>query len=158
MIDIVDWDGGLAVAGASDKSGNQHPYVALSGDGRAWTQTMLSAEEEGYASAMAVAGETLVSAGVDADRLTLWTLAGDAWQPETIEPEGAAINAMAWTPDLGLVGVGSSAGQPRALAARGELGAADKPSCRSGLVGAGEVRRPESGPIGGDGRGAVRRP
>ena len=44
-VDIVDWDGGLAVAGASDKSGNQHPYVALSGDGRAWTQTMLSAEE-----------------------------------------------------------------------------------------------------------------
>jgi hypothetical protein len=110
VIDIVDWDGGLAVAGASDKSGDQHPYVALSGDGRAWTQMMLSPEEEGYASALAVAGETLVSAGVDADRLTLWTLAGDAWQPEAIEPEGATINDMAWTPDLGLVGVGSKDG------------------------------------------------
>jgi hypothetical protein len=107
VIDIVDWDGGLAVAGASDKSGDQHPYVALSGDGRAWTQAILSPEEEGYASALAVAGETLVSAGVDADRLTLWTLAGDAWQPEAIEPEGATINGMAWTPDLGLIGVGS---------------------------------------------------
>ena len=110
VIDIVDWDGGLAIAGASDKSGNQHPFVALSGDGRAWTQTLLSAEAEGYESAIAVAGETLVSAGVDADRLTLWTLSGDAWQPETIEPEGATITAMAWNPDLGLVGVGSNAG------------------------------------------------
>ena len=108
VIDIVDWDGGLAVAGASDKSGDQHPFVALSGDGRAWTQTMLSAEE-GYESAIAVAGETLVSAGVDADRLTLWTLAGDMWQPETIEPEGATISEMAWNPDLGLIGVGSRA-------------------------------------------------
>jgi hypothetical protein len=110
VIDIVDWDGGLAIAGASDKSGDQHPFVALSADGQAWTQTMLSAEAEGYNSALAVAGETLVSAGVDADRLTLWTLAGDTWQPETIEPEGATINAMAWNPDDGLVGVGSNAG------------------------------------------------
>jgi hypothetical protein len=71
-------------------------------------QAVLSAEE-GYASALAVAGETLVAAGVDADRLTVWTL-GDQWQPQTIEPEGATINAMAWTPDLGLVGVGSKGG------------------------------------------------
>ncbi|HET9346925.1 MAG TPA: hypothetical protein VFO05_14630 [Candidatus Limnocylindrales bacterium] len=110
VIEIVDWAGGLAAAGASDKSGNQHPFVALSGDGAAWTQTMLSPDEEGYASSIALAGETLVAAGVDADRLTLWTLAGDAWQPQTIEPEGATISAMAWTPDLGLVGVGSKGG------------------------------------------------
>ena len=109
VADIVDWDGGLAAAGASDKSGNQHPFVALSNDGRAWTQTMLS-PEEGYPSALAVAGETLVAAGVDADRLTVWTLAGDAWQPATIEPEGASITALDWTPDLGLVGVGGKAG------------------------------------------------
>jgi hypothetical protein len=110
VTDIVDWDGGLASVGASDKSGDQHPFVALSADGAAWTETILSPEEEGYASAIAVAGETLVSAGVDADRLTLWTLAGDAWQPQTIEPEGATINSMAWTPDSGLVGVGSNGG------------------------------------------------
>jgi hypothetical protein len=107
VIDIVDWDGGLAVVGASDKSGDQHPFVALSADGEAWTQTILNTEQEGYASAIAVAGEALVAAGVDADRLTLWTLVGDAWQPETIEPEGATINAMAWNPDLALIGVGS---------------------------------------------------
>ena len=110
VIDIVDWEGGLAVAGASDKSGDQHPFVALSGDGRAWTQTLLSADAEGYNSALGVAGETLVTAGVDADLLTLWTLAGDAWQPQTIEPEGAAINELAWNPDLGLIGVGSKDG------------------------------------------------
>jgi hypothetical protein len=107
VIDIVDWDGGLAIVGASDKSGDQHPFVALSGDGEAWTQTILNPADEGYASAIAVAGETLVAAGVDADRLTLWTLAGDTWQPETIEAEGATINAMAWNPDLALIGVGS---------------------------------------------------
>ena len=110
VVDIVDWDGGLAAVGASDKSGDQHPFVALSADGAAWTQTILSPDEEGYGSAMAVAGETLVSAGVDADRLTLWTLAADVWQPQTIEPEGATINSMAWTPDEGLVGVGSKGG------------------------------------------------
>jgi hypothetical protein len=109
VTDIVDWAGGLAVPGASDKSGDQHPFVALSGDGARWTQTRLSTEE-GYASAMAVAGETLVTAGVDADRLTVWMLAGDAWQPATIEPTGAAINAMTWTPDQGLIGVGSRDG------------------------------------------------
>jgi hypothetical protein len=109
VADLVDWDGGLAAAGASDKSGDQHPFVALSGDGQAWTETMLSAEE-GYLSTLAVAGETLVSAGVDADRLTLWTLTGDAWQPATIEPEGASITGMDWTPDVGLVGVGSKGG------------------------------------------------
>ena len=110
VIDIVDWDGGLAVAGATDKSGNQFPFVAFSGDGQSWTQTTLNAEAEGYASALGVAGETLVLAGVDADRLTLWTLGDDAWQPATIEPEGATINSMTWTPDLGLVGVGSNGG------------------------------------------------
>jgi hypothetical protein len=109
VIDIRDWDGGLAIAGASDKSGDQHPFVAMSADGKTWTQTMLSADE-GYLSALAVAGETLVAAGVDADRLTLWTLAGETWQPATIEPEGASITAMDWTPDLGLLGVGSKAG------------------------------------------------
>jgi hypothetical protein len=110
VVDIVDWAGGLAVVGASDKSGDQHPFVAVSGDGMAWTQTRLS-PEEGYASALAVAGEELVAAGVDADRLTLWTLAGDAWQPRVIEPEGATINRMAWAPDPGLIGVGSRRGE-----------------------------------------------
>jgi hypothetical protein len=110
VVDIGDWNGGLAAIGASDKSGNQHPYVALSDDGQHWTETMLSTEAEGYGSALAVAGETLVAAGVDADRLTLWTLDSNVWQPQTIEPEGATINAMAWNPDLGLVGVGSKGG------------------------------------------------
>jgi hypothetical protein len=109
VIDIVDWDGGLAVAGASDKSGDQHPFVALSGDGTSWDQTVLSAGE-GYASAVAVAGEALVTASVDADRLTVWRLTGETWQPTTVEPEDATINAMAWTPDLGLIGVGSNGG------------------------------------------------
>jgi hypothetical protein len=100
----------LAAIGASDKAGNQHPYMALSDDGQRWRETMLSTEAEGYGSALAVAGETLVAAGVDADRLTLWTFDSDVWQPHTIEPEGATINAMAWNPDLGLVGVGSKGG------------------------------------------------
>jgi hypothetical protein len=110
VIDIVDWSGGLLIAGASDKSGDQHPFVALSDEGAVWTQMLLSNEMEGYASALAVMGETPAAAGVDADRLTLWTLGGDVWLPETIEPQGATINGMAWTPDLGLVGVGSKDG------------------------------------------------
>jgi hypothetical protein len=110
VVDIVDWSGGLLIAGASDKSGDQHPFVALSDEGAVWTQMLLSNEKEGYASAVAVMGETPVAAGVDADRLTLWTLGGDVWLPETIEPHGATINGMAWTPDLGLVGVGSKDG------------------------------------------------
>ena len=110
VVDIADWNGGLATVGASDKSGNQHPFVALSDNGQTWSQPMLSTEAEGYGSALAVAGETLVAAGVYADRLTLWTLDSDVWQPQTIEPEGATINAMAWNPDLGLVGVGSRGG------------------------------------------------
>jgi hypothetical protein len=59
---------------------------------------------------MAVAGETLVAAGVDADRLTLWSLAGDGWQSETLEPEGAAISGLTWTPDTGLLAAGSKGG------------------------------------------------
>jgi hypothetical protein len=109
VTDVVDWDGGLAVPGASDKSGNQHPFVAVTGAGTVWAETLLSAEE-GYASAMAVAGETLVTAGVDADRLTLWTLSGETWQPRVIEAEGATISRMSWSPNLGLVGVGSNGG------------------------------------------------
>jgi len=110
VVDIHDWNGGLAAVGASDKSGNQHPYVALSEDGQSWTETVLSTEAEGYASALGVAGETLLAAGVDADRLTLWTLDADVWQPQTIEEQGATINALAWNPDLDLIGVGSKDG------------------------------------------------
>jgi hypothetical protein len=110
VLDIQGWSSGLAVAGATDKSGNQHPFVAVSGDGRTWKRTNLSTAAEGYVSALGLAGETLVSAGVDADRLTLWTLNGARWQPETIEPTGASIGGLAWTPEFGLLGVGAKDG------------------------------------------------
>ena len=92
--DILDWGEQYALVGASGKSGNQHPFVALSTDGHAWQQTNLSEGEEGYASAAAVANERLVVAGVDADRLTLWSLRESTWEAKTYEPSGASISAL----------------------------------------------------------------
>jgi hypothetical protein len=108
--DIVAWGDQFVMVGASGKSGDQHPFVALSTDGRAWQRTNLSAEE-GYASAAAVASERLVVAGVDADRLTLWSLAGNAWEATTYEASGASISALVWDDDLGLLGVGARDGR-----------------------------------------------
>ena len=107
--DIVAWGDQLVIVGASGKSGDQHPFVALSTDGRTWLQTNLSAEE-GYASAAAVANERLVVAGVDADRLSLWSLAGTAWEADTYEASGASVSALSWDADLGLLGVGARDG------------------------------------------------
>ena len=109
-VDLVPWNDGLALVGASGKSGDQHPFVALSDDGRHWEQTNLSTDE-GYASAVAVANDRLVVAGIDADRLTLWTLGDDAWDAQTLEPEGASITALTWTTERGLLAVGSRNGQ-----------------------------------------------
>jgi hypothetical protein len=107
--DIVTWGDQYALVGASGKSGDQHPFVALSSDGQAWKRTNLS-NEEGYASAVVVADERLVVAGVDYDRLTLWSLNGDAWMPATYEPSGASISALMWDAELGLVAVGARDG------------------------------------------------
>lgn len=107
--DIVAWGDQYALVGASGKSGDQHPFVALSSDGQAWKRTNLS-NEEGYASAAVVANERLVVAGVDYDRLTLWSLNGDAWTPATYEPSGASISALMWDAELGLVAVGARDG------------------------------------------------
>jgi hypothetical protein len=109
-IDLVQASDRLAVVGASGKSGDQHPFVALSSDGQHWARTDLSVDE-GYASAVAVANEALVVAGVDADRLTLWLLRDGAWQAETFEPSGASISALTWDAGRGLVGVGARDGQ-----------------------------------------------
>jgi hypothetical protein len=109
-VDLVAWNGGLALVGASGRSGDQHPFVAFSEDGRHWDQQNLSTDE-GYASAVAVVDERLVVAGVDADRLTLWTLRDDAWEAETLEPEGASITALTWNAERGLIAVGSRDGQ-----------------------------------------------
>ena len=51
------------------------------------------------------------SPGVDADRLTLWSLRDGAWEAETFEPTGASISALSWDADLGLLGVGSRDGR-----------------------------------------------
>jgi hypothetical protein len=109
-IDLVQAGDMLAMVGASGKSGDQHPFVALSSDGQHWAQTKLSADE-GYASAVAVTNERLVVAGVDADRLTLWSRGDGAWQAETFEQSGASISALTWDADRGLVGVGARDGQ-----------------------------------------------
>jgi hypothetical protein len=108
--DIVAWGDQYVIVGASGKSGDQHPFVALSTDGRTWQRTNLSSEE-GYASAVAVANERLVVAGVDADQLTLWSLAGNAWEANTYETSGASISALSWDSDLGLLGVGARDGR-----------------------------------------------
>jgi hypothetical protein len=107
--DIVGWGDQYALVGASGKSGDQHPFVALSGDGQTWQRTNLS-DEEGYASAVVVANERLVVAGVDYDRLTLWSLNDGAWKPATYEPSGASISALMWDAQLGLVAVGARDG------------------------------------------------
>lgn len=107
--DIVAWGDQYALVGASGKSGDQHPFVALSTDGQAWKRTNLS-NEEGYASAVAVANERLVVAGVDYDRLTVWSQDGGAWSPARYEPSGASISALMWDADLGLVAVGARDG------------------------------------------------
>jgi hypothetical protein len=109
-VDLVPWDGGLALVGASGKSGDQHPFVGLSEDGREWEQTNLSTDE-GYASAVVVANDRLVVAGIDADRLTLWTLRDDSWDAETLQAEGASITALTWDAERGLIAVGSRDGQ-----------------------------------------------
>ena len=57
-----------------------------------------------------MADEQPVVAGVDADKLTLWSLVGDQWTPAVIEPMGASIGALAWDPAWGLIGVGSRDG------------------------------------------------
>jgi hypothetical protein len=108
-MDMVHRTEGLALVGASGKSGDQHPFVALSADGRRWKQTNLSSAE-GYASAVAMADERLVVAGVDADRLTLWSLRGGSWQAETIEQSGSSISMLTWDADRGLVAAGARDG------------------------------------------------
>jgi hypothetical protein len=107
--DLVAWDERLALVGASGRSGDQHPFVAFSDDGAAWVRTLLS-EAEGYASAAVVASDRLVVAGIDADRLVVWSFDGGAWTAETLAPEGASISALALDPALGLVGVGARDG------------------------------------------------
>jgi hypothetical protein len=107
--DLVAWRDGLALVGASGKSGDQHPFVALSSGGAAWERTLLS-DEEGYASAVVVANDRLLVAGVDADRLVLWSLEGGSWTSTTLAAEGASISALAWDPDLGLIAVGARDG------------------------------------------------
>jgi molecular chaperone DnaK len=109
-IDTVFWRDQFVLVGASGRSGDQHPFVALSADGRAWARTNLS-DVEGYAAAVAVAEGRLVVAGVDEDRLTLWTLGDAEWGAETIEPSGASISALAWDTDLGLLAAGSRDGR-----------------------------------------------
>lgn len=105
-IDIVESPAGHAIVGASGRSGDQHPFVAVSADAERWQQTNFS-REEGYASAVTLIDDRLVVAGIDADRLTLWWQQGDQWQAEPHDPMGATINALTWYPDWGLVGVGS---------------------------------------------------
>jgi hypothetical protein len=83
--------------------------VALSADGRLWKRTNLSAAE-GYASAVAVADDGLVVAGVDADRLTVWSLRDGSWDAETIEQGGSSISDLTWDADRGLVAVGARGG------------------------------------------------
>lgn len=108
--DIVAWGEQYALVGASGKSGDQHPFVAFSTDGRAWKRTNFSTNE-GYASAVTVANEQLVVAGIDADRLTLWSLSDGVWTTNTYEPSGASISALTRDSDLGLVAVGARDGR-----------------------------------------------
>ena len=105
-IDIVESPAGLAIVGASGRSGDQHPFVALSPDAERWKQTNFS-REEGYAAAVALVDDRLVVAGIDADRLTLWWQQGGEWQAEPHDPMGATINSLTWQADWGLIGVGS---------------------------------------------------
>ena len=111
-VDLVPWHDGLALVGASGKSGDQHPFVALSDDGRRWEPTNLSTDE-GYASAVAVASERLVVAGVDADRLTLWTLRQQRLgrAGATTKPKARRSRRSRGTAERGLIAVGSRDGQ-----------------------------------------------
>jgi hypothetical protein len=106
-----DPSGGLAVVGATDKSGNQHPFVAVSNDGRVWKETVFNARDEGYASSLTLRLDSLVAAGLDADRLTLWQRTASRWQARTIESGGAAIGAITWSQGLGLIAVGTKNGR-----------------------------------------------
>jgi hypothetical protein len=106
-----DPTGGLAVVGATDKSGNQHPFVAVSEDGRVWRETVFNARQEGYASSLTLRLDSLVAAGVDADRLTLWQRTANRWQARTVESGGAAIGAITWSQGLGLIAVGTREGR-----------------------------------------------
>jgi hypothetical protein len=104
-------DGRIVLVGASGRSGDQHPFVAVSADGSRWDQRLLDETAEGYASAIAVVRGTVLVAGVDADALTLFTPLEADVAAEVIEPMGASIGAMRWDPGWGLVGVGSLDGQ-----------------------------------------------
>jgi hypothetical protein len=73
--------------------------------GQEWDHTNLSTDE-GYCSAVAVADERLVVAGVDADRLTLWSLRNGDWRADPYEQSGASISALHGTMRWGLVAVG----------------------------------------------------
>jgi hypothetical protein len=108
--DLVHSSAGMALAGATGRSGDQHPFVAFSADGGRWDLHRLS-EAEGYASAVAEVNGSPVVAGVDADRLTLWSRNGDAWVAEIIEATGAGISALAWHDRWGLVAVGTRDGR-----------------------------------------------
>ena len=111
-IDLVEWRGGVALIGATGRSGDQHPVVALSSDGRTWKATTGPSAAEGYASAATVVQDRLYVAGVDNDELIVWAFAeGNEWEATTIEPLGASISALVWDPDLGLVGVGARDGR-----------------------------------------------
>jgi hypothetical protein len=108
-IDIVQSQAGLVIVGASGRSGDQHPFVALSADAKRWDRTDFS-PEEGYASAITLVDDRLVIAGIDADRLMLWWQEGDGWQPQPHDPIGATINALTWFDDWGLIGIGAKDG------------------------------------------------
>lgn len=108
-IDIAQSPGGHAIVGASGRSGDQHPFVALSADAKRWDRTDFS-PEEGYASAITLVDDRLVVAGIDADRLVLWWQDGDGWQAQPHDPMGATINALMSHEDWGLIGVGSKDG------------------------------------------------
>ena len=110
LTDIVKWSDRLAVVGAVGKSGDQHPIVATSPDGRHWMTTRLSTAE-GYASAVIVTDRQLTVAGMDADRLTLWSLRNDSWHSDTIEESGSSISALVWDPERGLIAVGARDGR-----------------------------------------------
>jgi hypothetical protein len=94
------------MVGASGRPGEQHPFVATSSDGARWRRTNLSTAE-GYASAVARVEDRLVVAGVDADRHTHWSEADGRWRTTTYEASGAAVSALWWDPEGGLLGVGS---------------------------------------------------
>jgi hypothetical protein len=108
-IDVVHSPAGLAIVGASGRSGDQHPFVALSADAKRWERTDFS-REEGYASAVTLVDDRLVVAGIDADTLVLWWQDGDGWEAQPHDPMGATINALLPHDDLGLIGVGSRDG------------------------------------------------